>query len=154
MSKASNIVDKKTKLKINAYAIYKSKYEWNGSSWTAPTQSTDDLLYKDELVVDYVQELIFIPIDNNGNTMKPVPTTLADSNKIKVVDIMLSLRSQGEFLEKRMIDHLDFWSKNNKKFKDKFLREALVVSAHKEYGTMIVKKLKKDLQWFCHWFCY
>ena len=129
--KASNIVDKKTKLKINAYAIYKSKYEWNGSSWTAPTQSTDDLLYKDELVVDYVQELIFIPIDNNGNTMKPVPTTLADSNKIKVVDIMLSLRSQGEFFRKE--DDRPFrllGQKTNKKFKDKFLREALVVSAH------------------------
>ena len=69
---------------------------WNGSSWTAPSQSTDDLIYKDELVVDYVQELIFIPIDNKGKTMVPVPKTLT-SNKIKVVDIMLSLRSQGEF---------------------------------------------------------
>ena len=25
-----------------------------------PSQSTDDLIYKDELVVDYVQELIFM----------------------------------------------------------------------------------------------
>ena len=89
------------------------------------------MLYKDELVVDYVQELIFIPIDNNGKTMKPVPTTLADSNKIKVVDIMLSLRSQGEFFRKE--DDRPFrllGQKSNKKFTDKFLREALVVSAH------------------------
>ena len=64
--------------------------------------------------------------------MKPVPTTLAESNKIKVVDIMLSLRSQGDFLEKRMIDHSDFTLNNPLKSfrKDKFLREALVVSAH------------------------
>ena len=63
--------------------------------------------------------------------MKPVPTTLADSNKIKVVDIMLSLRSQGEFFRKE--DDRPFrllGQKTNKKFKDKFLREALVVSAH------------------------
>ena len=63
--------------------------------------------------------------------MKPVPTTLADSNKIKVVDIMLSLRSQGEFFRKE--DDRPFrllGQKSNKKFKDKFLREALVVSAH------------------------
>ena len=63
--------------------------------------------------------------------MKPVPTTLADSNKIKVVDIMLSLRSQGEFFRKE--DDRPFrllGQKTNKNFKDKFLREALVVSAH------------------------
>ena len=129
--KASNIVDKKTRKKINAYAIYKSKYEWNGSSWTAPTQSTDDLLYKDELVVDYVQELIFIPIDSKGKVMNPIPKTLSDSNKIKVVDIMVSLRSQGEFFRKEKERPFRLLGqKSNKKFTDKFLREALVVSAH------------------------
>ena len=129
--KASNIVDKKTSKKINAYAIYKSKYEWNGSSWTAPTQSTDDLLYKDELVVDYVQELIFIPIDSKGKVMNPIPKTLSDSNKIKVVDIMVSLRSQGEFFRKEQERPFRLLGqKSNKKFTDKFLREALVVSAH------------------------
>tara|TARA_Y100000768_G_C23978931_1_gene684623 strand:+ start:756 stop:1553 length:798 start_codon:yes stop_codon:yes gene_type:complete len=129
--KQSNIVDKKTKTKISAYAIYKSKYLWNGSSWTAPSQSTDDLIYKDELVVDYVQELIFIPIDNKGKTMVPVPKTLTESNKIKVVDIMLSLRSQGEFFrEEKDLSFRSLGQKSNKSFKDKYLREALIVSAH------------------------
>ena len=89
------------------------------------------MLYKDELVVDYVQELIFIPIDSKGKVMNPIPKTLSDSNKIKVVDIMVSLRSQGEFFRKEQERPFRLLGqKSNKKFTDKFLREALVVSAH------------------------
>ena len=63
--------------------------------------------------------------------MNPIPKTLTDSNKIKVVDIMVSLRSQSEFFRKEQERPFRLLGqKSNKKFTDKFLREALVVSAH------------------------
>ena len=129
--KPSKIIDKKIKKKINAFAIYKSKAKWDGTKWVAPSQSTDDLIYQNEQIVDHVQELIFIPIDEKGKIINPVPSTLNASNSIKVVDVMISMRSQGEFFrqEKSRAFRL-LGQKSNKSYKDKYLREALIVSAH------------------------
>ena len=129
--KASNIIDKKTKAKIDAFGIYKSKVEWDGAQWVAPSSSTDDLIYRDELIVDHVQDLIFIPIDEKGKRISPVPKTLNDSNKIKIVDIAFSVRSQKEFFRKaKKRDLLSLGVKSSKSHTDKFLRESIVVSAH------------------------
>ena len=129
--KQSNILDKKTKNKISAFAIYKSKSKWDGSDWESPTNSTDDLVYKDEMIVDYVQDFILIPIDDKGKIISPTPTTLANSNKIKVIDILLSVRSQNIFYKNNKSKTIYSLGKNtNKKFNDKFLREQIVVSAH------------------------
>lgn len=129
--KASNIVDKKTNQKISAFAIYKSKSKWSGSNWVAPANSTDDLIYKDEMIVDHVQDFILLPIDEKGKIINPIPTTLATSNKITVVDIMLSVRSQNPFFKKTksIISH-SLGNKTSATFNDKFLREAIVVSAN------------------------
>tara|TARA_B100000965_G_scaffold116497_1_gene96219 strand:+ start:1 stop:492 length:492 start_codon:yes stop_codon:yes gene_type:complete len=129
--KASNIVDKKTKLKINAFAIYKSKSKWSGSNWVAPATSTDDLIYKDEMIVDHVQDFILLPIDEKGKIIDPAPTTLTGSNKIKVVDIMMSVRSQSQFYKKdKSFESLSLGKKSSKQFNDRFLREQIIVSAH------------------------
>ena len=129
--KASNIVDKKTAQKINAFAIYKSKSKWDGTRWVKATASTDDLLYTDELVVDHVQDLIFNPVDEKGKLINPPPTNLSGSNKIKVVDIAFSIRSQGEFFKKDKTKTMySLGNKANKNFTDKYLRESIVVTAH------------------------
>ena len=129
--KASNIVDKKTNQNINAFAIYKSKSKWSGSNWVAPSQSTDDLIYKDEMIVDHVQDFVLIPVDEKGKIINPVPTTLTGSNKIRVVDILLSLRSQSPFYkQQKQIESYSLGQKSNTTFKDKFLREAIIVSAN------------------------
>ncbi len=129
--KASNIVDKKTKLKINAFAIFKSKSKWSGSNWVAPATSTDDLIYKDEMIVDHVQDFILLPIDEKGKIIDPAPTTLTGSNKIKVVDIMMSFRSQSQFYKKdKSFESLSLGKKSSKQFNDRFLREQIIVSAH------------------------
>ena len=129
--KQSNILDKKTKNKISAFAIYKSKSKWDGSKWESPTNSTDDLVYKDEMIVDYVQGFTLIPIDDKGKIIDPTPTTLANSNKIKVIDILLSVRSQNIFYKNNKSKIIySLGKKSNKNFNDKFLREQIVVSAH------------------------
>lgn len=129
--KASNIVDKKTTQKISAFAVYKSKSKWNGSSWQQASTSTDDFLYNNELVVDHVQDLIFNPLDKNGKLMSPTPNSLNTSNKIKVIDIAFSTRSQGEFFKKNKKKTVySLGSKGDTNFTDKFLRETIVVTAH------------------------
>ena len=129
--KQSNILDKKTKNKISAFAIYKSKSKWDGTKWESPTNSTDDLVYKDEMIVDYVQDFTLIPIDDKGKIIDPTPTTLANSNKIKVIDILLSVRSQNIFYKNNKSKTIySLGKKSNKNFNDKFLREQIVVSAH------------------------
>ena len=130
--KASKIIDKKTGNKINAYGVYKSRSKWNGSSWQQASTSVDDFLYKDELVVDHVQDLIFNPVDDKGKLINPVPTDLSGSNKIKVIDIGFSIRSQGEFFRnsKSRVLHSLGAKSNKPAFKDKFLRDNIVVSAH------------------------
>ena len=111
--------------------IYKSKSKWSGSNWVAPSQSTDDLIYKDEMIVDHVQDFVLIPVDEKGKIINPVPTTLTGSNKIRVVDILLSLRSQSPFYkQQKQIESYSLGQKSNTTFKDKFLREAIIVSAN------------------------
>ena len=129
--KASNIVDKITNTKINAYAIYKSKSKWSGSNWVAPANSTDDLVYKDEMIVDHVQDFVLIPIDTKGKIITPIPTTLAESQKIRVIDIMLSVRSQNPFFKKnKPFVSYSLGQKSNKNFNDTFLRQEIIVSAN------------------------
>ena len=129
--KESQIIDKKTKKKIDAYGIYKSKEKWTGTKWEAPTQSTDDFVFKDELIVDHVQDMIFLAIDKDGKIIDPPPLSLNASSKITVVDILLSLRSQKEFYrDKEERESFSLGKNTNKKFTDKFLRESIVVSAH------------------------
>jgi hypothetical protein len=111
--------------------VYKSKSKWNGSKWQVATTSTDDLLYTDELVVDHVQDLIFNPLDEKGKLINPPPANLSGSNKIKVIDIAFSIRSQGEFFKENKTKTMySLGKKSNKNFTDKYLRESIVVTAH------------------------
>ena len=129
--KASKIIDKKTGNKISAYALYKSKSKWDGTKWQGPSSSTDELLFSNELVVDHIQDLIFNPLNEKGQLIDPVPTDLAGSNKIKVIDIAIIMRSQGEFFKKNKPKQVySLGNKSTVNFNDKFLRESILVSAH------------------------
>ena len=129
--KDSEIINKKTNSKINAYALYKSKSKWDGAKWHTGSSTSDDKVYANELVVDHVQDVIFLPIDEKGKIMDPIPKTISGSNKIKIVDVAIFLRSQKEFFKKARPGTL-FSLKNtsNRKFTDKYLRESIVISAH------------------------
>ena len=53
---------------IDAFAIYKSKVKWNTVSkdWANPNSDGDNRTFGDELIVDYIQDLIFNAIDEEG----------------------------------------------------------------------------------------
>ena len=96
----------------------------------------NDTTYGGQLIVDYVQDLIFNPMDENGMLIKPPPTA-TNSNKdkiykIKTVDIALTVRSTKDFYRNsklRKIFALVDTTRNKQKT-DKILRESIIVTAH------------------------
>ena len=129
---------------IDAFAVYKSKVKWNANSqsWWNPSLDNDSRTYSEEVIVDYVQDLIFNPIDDKGLLISPPPTpTNAKKDflyKIKTVDIALNVRSTKEFFRAAKLRKFfalgdaqrDGSGSNTKAKTDKFLRETIVVSAH------------------------
>ena len=134
--RASTIIDKITGRPIDAYAIYKSKKNWNKSSLAWEVPSSNDKFYDDEKVVDYVVDIEFVPIDEKGLKISPPPTT-SNANKdkiykIKIVDIILTTRSTKPFYRNKVtktIYSLADSARNTAK-SDKYLRDSVVVSAH------------------------
>ena len=129
---------------IQAFAIFKSKVKWNESSndWWKPANDKDSRTFENELIVDYVQDLIFNAIDEEGLLISPPPTPSNAKKdylyKIKTVDIALNVRSTKEFFRNKKLRKFfalgdstrDGSGSNTKAKNDKFLRETIVVSAH------------------------
>ena len=88
---------------INAFAVYKTKVIWDetGSNWKNPRTDGNDATYEKQLVADYIEDLVFLPIDDEGKLINPPPTannaTKDKLYKIKTVDIALSIRSTKKF---------------------------------------------------------
>ena len=120
------------------FAIYKSKFSYDekNRTWKDPTTDNDVKTYKDELVIDHVEDLIFNPIDETGKQIKPAPQP---SNPryydIRSVDVLIMIRSPDPFYKKEK-DRTQFaldpsaGNTRKKKSKDKYLRESIVVTAH------------------------
>ena len=137
--KKSIIIDKKIsddskKYYIDAFAIYKSKRKWNedNGDWdTVDSKKT----YENQKVIDYVQDLIFNAVDENGKLIKPPPSQTQNKDKIykiRTVDIGLTVRSTQEFFKKKNVrkkfglnDGTRHISKN-----DKYLRDTIIITAH------------------------
>ncbi len=123
---------------INAFAVYKKKVKWNNTSgrWDDPTTDNNDKTYDDQLVVDYVDDMIFNPVDEKGMLIAPPPSATNVNKdliyKIKTVDIALTVRSTKNFFRNSKIrDVLALKdSTRNKKKKDKYLRDTIIVTAH------------------------
>tara|TARA_A100001035_G_scaffold178047_1_gene141407 strand:+ start:1385 stop:2224 length:840 start_codon:yes stop_codon:yes gene_type:complete len=143
--KASTIPDKSAAVlstggypPIKAFALYKSKLTWdnNTKKWKNPTTDGNNKTYNEEIVLEYVSDLVFNAIDDNGYLIDPPPSpTNATKDKlynIKIVDIALSVRSSKEFYRTSKLREIFAMtdSKRNLKNTDKFLRETIVVSAH------------------------
>jgi len=132
----STLVDKITGNAIDAYTIYKSKKIWNasGSSWEVP--SGNDKFYNDIKIVDYVVDMEFVPIDENGLKISPPPTA-TNSNKdkiykIKTVDIILTTRSTKPFFKSNISQTIYSLADSTRNFSksDRYLRDSVIVSAH------------------------
>ena len=130
---------------INAFAVYKTKVIWDesGSKWKNPRTDGNDATYEKQLVADYIEDLVFLPIDDEGKLIDPPPTTNnATKNKlykIKTVDIALSIRSTKKFYRSDK-DRTKFTLNNplrKKTRNDKYFRETIVVTAHaRNMGTL------------------
>ncbi len=123
---------------IDAFAVYKSKVKWNATSnrWDNPSTDNNDKTYDDQLVVDYVVDMIFNPVDEKGKLISPPPSPTNINKdllyKIKTVDIGLTVRSTKDFFRNSKIRNvlalMD--TKRNKAKTDKYLRDTIIVTAH------------------------
>lgn len=134
--------------KIDGFAIYKSKEKWDTKLTPPDWQkvSTDDALYKDELVLDYVQDLVFIPYDKTGKPITSKSGSYTPSNNdaydVRTVDIGLVVRSSKKFYrnDKDTINNIvrkiisiattASSSKRNIEEQDPFFRDTIVVTAN------------------------
>ena len=135
---------------INALAVYKKKEKWdnNASKWLdantdlRPTGSgKDERTYSKEKVVDYVQDLVFHAIDENGNLIDASPQTFKTKKdfiyKIKTVDIALTKRSRKEFFKNNNSKQPRALRNDDRNIKkllggkdDKYLRDTIIISAN------------------------
>ena len=123
---------------INAFAVYKTKVIWDetGNNWKNPRTDGNNATYEKQLVADYIEDLVFLPIDDEGKLINPPPTinnaTKDKLYKIKTIDIALTVRSTKDFFRTsklREVLAMTDTSRNIKKT-DKFLRDTIVVTAH------------------------
>ena len=143
--KASSIPDKSavsvggnTVATIKAFALYKSKLKWNKTSnkWDNPATDGDSKTYGEEIVLDYVSDLVFNAIDENGLLINPPPTpTNSTKDKlyaIKTIDIALTVRSSKPFFRnaklRKVLAMMD--GSRTKSNNDKYLRESIIVTAN------------------------
>ena len=122
---------------IKAFAVYKTKVIWDDTqkNWKNPAADGNDATYKKQLVADYIEDLVFIPIDDEGKLIDPPPTPTVNQSKlykIKTIDIALSIRSTKKFFKSDR-DRVKFTLNNplrKKTRNDKFFRDTIVVTAH------------------------
>ena len=129
------------------YAVYKSKKSWiqkrssETASWPTEGEWVSDCTecYHEQLVRDYVEDMEFIALDQEGRKLSPDPSPSNDSTrqnlyKIRSVDIRLSFRSENEFFRFEAREgnerQLSGFSRAIKKYSDRYLRDSVVVTVY------------------------
>ena len=121
---------------IDTNAIYKQRERLNNGTWFTNIAGS----YPEEYITDYVENLIFIPKDINGEIIDPPPTN-NNANQFRIFDIRaieigLTTRSIKDFYndtnmangQARTIFELE--SNTAEVINDLFLRETIVMSAN------------------------
>ena len=122
----------------DGFKILKSKQRWEAGAWTITGGLSPEGLYKKEFVLDYVQDFIFVPHDEDGKIITGTTFT-PDNNRaydVRTVDVGLILRSTKEFYRKdkkasgviRKIVSLT--SGRDISEEDKYLRDIITVTAN------------------------
>lgn len=129
------------------YAVYKSKISWKQkrdsetASWPTEGDWVSDCTecYHEQLVKDYVEDMEFIALDQEGRKLSPDPSPSNDSArqnlyKIRSVDIRLAFRSENEFFRFEAREgnerQLSGFSRAIKKYSDRYLRDSVVVTVY------------------------
>jgi hypothetical protein len=148
--KFSTIPDKENPLSGGGYktlgvtkgikTVYKSKVKWDvvNNNWISDAASdidSDPETYSPAPVVEYIEDLIFVPIGPDGQAYDPPPSSTNNPDQlytIKVVDVLLTVRSKKKFFrtKKRRVKEalIDDSRKIDKD--DYYLRDTIVISAH------------------------
>ena len=120
----------------NLKILEKKKEVWKpGKPGSFAVDQNDKRTHDFEDLVYFVQDLIFAPIDENGKLISPPPSSSANASKvnsIKIVDVLLSIRSKNEFfrLKNSRVKKALHDSGRDIKFNDKYMRETMIISAH------------------------
>ena len=122
----------------NTNAIYKQKEELENGGWVSNTNNS----YPEQLITDYVDDLIFIVKDVNGEAIDPPPQNDAgNANRLRVddiraVEIALTTRSRKNFYKNTTTNDgdnrtvFDIDSDDETIIDDLFLRETVVLSVN------------------------
>lgn len=138
--------------KVKGFSITKCLEKWDATkkTFTHNFSPADDSLYCNEQILDYVQDLVFIPYDESG---KPLISTSSDSehsgtyipsdddvSDIRTIDIALVVRSTRQFYRKDKIGNAvrkimsiastKSSDARNIKEEDKFFRDTITVTAN------------------------
>ncbi len=119
-------------------AIFKQKERLLNGQW----ETNIDNSYPQQLITDYVDELIFIPKDQDGDAIDPPPQNNAlNINRMRVydvraVEIALTTRSRKNFYKTdrnadgQLRTIFDIDSDDETEINDRFLRETIVMSVN------------------------
>ena len=126
-----------SKQTIDGFKILKSKKKWDVATNTFET-GTDDTLYENEMVLDYVQDLIFVPFDANGKQIGNqdpgnVVPGIANIESLRTVDIALIVRSTKPFYREEKNREVTSIYDSERKIDhktDRYLREIITVTAN------------------------
>ena len=125
------------------YNLYKVKLKWNNAdqTWRYVYGGEPDEQYPDtpitiqdsELLRKYVENMEFVPIDNDGNVI-PTPLTVDVNdeylNQIRTLDLKITFRSKDDFFKKKIIRKIESikGAVRHVNQEDKFLRDSIVLS--------------------------
>jgi len=129
------------------YAVYKSKISWrqkrgsDTASWPTSGEWVSDCTecYHEQLVKDYVEDMEFIALDQEGRKLSPDPSPSNNSArqnlyKVRSVDIRLAFRSENEFFRFEAREgkerQLSGFSRAIRKYSDRYLRDSVVVTVY------------------------
>ena len=125
------------------YNLYKVKLKWNNAdqTWRYVYGGEPDEQYPDtpitiqdsELLRKYVENMEFVPIDNDGNVISTpltVDTNEEYLNQIRTLDLKITFRSKDDFFKKKIIRKIKIIKGEVRHIneEDKFLRDSIVLS--------------------------
>lgn len=145
---AKPVIDRADRVfKNERYAVYKTLRSWRQPLDEEIGSWVDDCseCFVGQKVRDYIVDMEFIPLDEKGRRISPLPNPTSlegreSLNKIRAIDVKLTFRSKNPFYKfktkegkERTIKAL---SDRTQKFSDTFLRDAVVVTVHtRNIGT-------------------
>ena len=123
------------------YGLYRSKSSWiqplgddTGGEWVHDSESGECLdCYRAELVREYLEDMEFIALDENGVMVEAQPSNMEKIMSIRTVDLRLTFRSssqKGYFKNKinRMVK--SFTDERTKQIDTRFHRDTIFLTVH------------------------